>query len=110
MLHLNDSYLSSEMLTRVSNKCSENYVWLGLQYYIFQASSWLQVIKTSTDPYHKFSAPFKAGNSRQAQTCNILQKYNTKEIQLFNWFNLDRRNVHSIDLEPQSFDVAMLAA
>jgi hypothetical protein len=77
---------------------------------IFQASSWLQVIKTSIDPYHKFSAPFKAGNSRQAQTCWIFTRYNTKETQHFNWFNLDRRNWSSHDLEPQSIDVTMLAA
>jgi hypothetical protein len=34
----------------------------------------------STDQDPEFSAPFKAGNSRQAQTCYILQKYNTKKI------------------------------
>ncbi len=39
-------------------------------------------------PCQQFSAPFKAGNSRQAQTCYIPQKYNTKETQFFNWFDL----------------------
>ncbi len=29
------------------------------------------VLFTSTDPSQQFSAPFKAGNSRQAQTCYI---------------------------------------
>ncbi len=38
---------------------------------------------TSTDPSQQFSAPFKAGNSRQAQTCCIPQEYNTKENTTF---------------------------
>jgi hypothetical protein len=47
---------------------------------VFQASSYLQVVSTSTDPPHKLSAPFKAGNSRQALTCCISQEYNTKKM------------------------------
>jgi len=38
---------------------------------VFQASSYLQVIYTSTDLCQQFSVLFKAGNSRQAQTCYI---------------------------------------
>jgi hypothetical protein len=38
---------------------------------VFQASSYLQVIWTSTDPHQQFSAPFKVVNSRQAQACYI---------------------------------------
>jgi len=40
-------------------------------------SSYSQVLKTSTDPEPKFSAPFKAGTFRQVQTClqiNIIYK------------------------------------
>ena len=53
---------------------------------VFQASSYWQVLKTSTDPCQQFSAPFKAGNSRQVQTCYISQEYNTKKLQDLNWF------------------------
>ncbi len=38
---------------------------------VFQASVYSQVILKSTDPSQQFSAPFKAGNSRQAQACYI---------------------------------------
>ncbi len=33
------------------------------------------------DPSQQFSAPFKAGNFRQIQTCYISQEYNTKKLQ-----------------------------
>jgi len=38
--------------------------------------------------HQQFSAPFKAGNSRQVQTCNIPYIGNTKEITTWNWFTL----------------------
>ncbi len=37
-------------------------------------------------------------------------KIQHKENTTFNWFNLDRRNRSSLDLEPQSIDITMLAA
>jgi hypothetical protein len=71
----------------------------------FILSSYLQVIKTSTDLDSEFSAPFKAGTSRQVQTCLQSTENTNKEIQHFNWFILDRRNRNSDDLEAQSVDV-----
>jgi hypothetical protein len=68
-------------------------------------SSYIQVIKTSTDLDSEFSAPFKAGTSRQVQTCLQSTENTDKEIQHFNWFILDRRNGNSDDLETQSIDV-----
>jgi hypothetical protein len=50
---------------------------------IFQASSYLQVVKTSTDLEQQFSAPFKAGNSRQVQTCYKATVQKTKETATF---------------------------
>ncbi len=57
----------------------EKYNWIaivknpfGLVFsYFISASYYLHVVLTSTDPSQQFSAPFQAGNSRQAQTCNI---------------------------------------
>ncbi len=71
----------------------------------FIVSSYLQVIKTSTDLNSEFSAPFKAGMSRQVQTCLQSSENTQKEIQHFNWFILDQRNGNSDDLETQSVDV-----
>ncbi len=48
----------------------KNLFGLVFRYFI-SALYYLRVIKTSTDPSQQFSAPLKAGNSRQAQTCNI---------------------------------------
>jgi hypothetical protein len=72
---------------------------------IYFLSSYLQVIKTSTDLDSEFSAPFKAGTSRQVQTCLQSTENTHKEIQHFNWFFLDRRNWNSDDLETQSVNV-----
>jgi hypothetical protein len=33
-----------------------------------------------------------------------------KENTTFNWFNLNRRNVSSLDLEPQSINITIMAA
>ncbi len=71
-------------------------------------SSYLQVINTSTDLNSEFSAPFKAGTSRQVQTCLQSTENTDKEIQHFNWFILDRRNGNSDDLETQSVNVKRL--
>ncbi len=38
------------------------------------------------------------------------QIHNTKKCSVFNWFKLDRGNGNSRDLEPQSVNIAMLAA
>ncbi len=48
--------------------------------YSISASSYLQVIFTSTDPCQQIKAPFKAGKSRQAQTCYISYNGNTKKV------------------------------
>ena len=82
----------------------------GFFYIVFQASSYSQVLLTSTDLSQQFSAPFKAGNSRQAQTCNISQEYNTKKTQCQTGSNSFRTNGRSRDLEPQSVDITMFAA
>jgi hypothetical protein len=71
---------------------------------IYFLSSYLQVIKTSTDLDSEFSALFKAGTSRQVQTCLQYTENTHKEIQHFYWFNLDRRNGNSDDLETPSVD------
>ncbi len=47
---------------------SEKYVWLHNSL-LFNLQCYWQVLQTSTDPDQQFSAPFKAGNSRQVQTC-----------------------------------------
>jgi len=47
--------------------------------YCISASSYLHVVLTSTDPCQQFSAPFKAGSSRQAQTCYISYNSNSKK-------------------------------
>jgi hypothetical protein len=39
-------------------------------------------------PVNNSQLLFKAGNSRQVQTCYISQKHNTKKLQHFNWFKL----------------------
>jgi len=52
--------------------CSEKFCLAGSSNIVFQALGYSQVLYTSTDPSQKFSAPFKAGNSRQVQTCYIL--------------------------------------
>jgi hypothetical protein len=72
---------------------------------IYFLSSYLQVIKTSTDPDSEFSAPFKAGTSRQVQTCLQATENTHKAIQHFNCFFLDRRNGNPDDLETQSVNV-----
>ncbi len=38
-------------------------------HYWYNLQGYWQVLQTSTDPDQQFSAPFKAGNSRQVQTC-----------------------------------------
>jgi len=45
--------------------------------------SWLQVLQTSTGPSQQFSAPFKAGNSRQVQTCYKPQNTTQRKLQHF---------------------------
>jgi len=68
------------------------------------------VLLTSTEPTQQFSAPFKAVNSRQVQTCYKPQKYNTKETATFSSLHRYRRNVSSHDLETPSIDIMPLAA
>jgi hypothetical protein len=50
--------------------------WYNLQCY------W-QVLQTSTDPDQQFSAPFKAGNSRQVQTCYKSMVQRQRKLQHF---------------------------
>jgi hypothetical protein len=80
---------------------------------IFQALNYcrsLSLLRSlSTDPSQQFSAPFKGGNSRQAQTCYISQEYNTKKTQGLTDSNSFRRNGTSHDLEAQRINVTMLA-
>jgi hypothetical protein len=59
----------------------------GLDFiYCSLASSYLHVVYTSTDPSQHFTAPFKVGKSRHAQSCYISQNYNTKKLHCYNWF------------------------
>ncbi len=57
----------------------KNQFGLYLRYCII-ASSYLNVVQTSTDSSQHFSAPSKAGKSRQAQTCYVPQNINTKKL------------------------------
>jgi hypothetical protein len=55
---------------------------------VFEASSYLQSYRQVLTPVNNSQLLFKAGNSRQVQTCYISQKHNTKKLQHFNWFKL----------------------
>ncbi len=67
-----------------------------------------QVLQTSTDPSQQFSALFKAGNSRQVQTC-YKPNSNTKETTTFSSLHRYRRNGSSHDLETLSINTTTLA-
>ncbi len=82
----------------------------GFSILLFSFQCCWQVLQTSTDPSQQFSAPFKAGNSRQVQTCYKPQKYFTKETATFSSSYRYRRNRSSHDLEPQSINALTLAA
>ena len=62
------------------------------------------------DPSQQFSAPFKAGNSRQVQTCYKIQNTAQRKLATLSGSYQFRRNGSSPNLEPQSMDVMMLAA
>jgi len=67
--------------------CSEISVWLDRQY----CTLVIKLLTSHIDKYwpcQQLSAPFKARNSRQVQTCYISHEYNTKKLQHFNWFKL----------------------
>ncbi len=79
---------------------SEKYAWLyNSLLYRFQCC-W-QVLQTSTDRDQKFSANFKAGNSRQVQT-SYKPTIQTKETATFSNLHQYRRNGSSHDLETLS--------
>jgi len=75
---------------------------------VFQASSYWQVIQTSTDPSQRFSAPFNAGNYRQAQTCYISQNTTQRNCNIITGSYQFRRNESSHDLDSQSVKVKTL--
>ncbi len=87
---------------------SEKYVWrLNYLFHSFQCCR--QVLQTSTDPSQQFSAPFKAENSRQVQTC--CKPQNTTQRKLtFSSLHQYRRNWSSHDLETQTINVTTLPA
>jgi hypothetical protein len=68
------------------------------------------MLLTCADHSQQFSAPFKAGNSRQVQTCYISQEYDKKNYNIIVGSYQLRRNGSSHDLEPHSVDVMLLAA
>jgi len=55
---------------------------------LFQMLYFCLVLFTShiDNPSQQFSAPFKAANSRQVQTCGIPFKDHRKKLQSQNWF------------------------
>ncbi len=61
---------------------NEKYVWL-LNSFIYSFQCCWQVLQTSTDPSQQFSAPFKAGNSIQVQTCYKPQNATQRKLQHF---------------------------
>jgi len=60
---------------------SKKWVWQSLQIVYFLSSD-LQVLETSTDLNSEISAPFKAGTSRQVQTCLQYTKIHTKKYNI----------------------------
>ncbi len=78
-----------------------------LYWYNFQ--SYWQVFQISTDPDQQFSAPFKAGNSRQVQTCYKPTVQRKRKTATFSSLLRYRRNRSSHDLEPLSINAMMLA-
>jgi hypothetical protein len=75
--------VENSMLLYYSGKIHLAYA----SYISISTSSYLQVVKTSTDPSQQFIAPFKAGNSRQAQSCYTSQHGDTKKVTCYNWFH-----------------------
>ncbi len=51
--------------------------------YWYSLHCYWQVLQTSTDPDRQFSAPFKAGNSRQVQTCYKPMVQTQRKLQHF---------------------------
>ncbi len=61
---------------------SEKYIWLH-NYLFYNLQCYWQVLQTSTDPDQQFSAPFKARNSRQVQTCYKSMVQTQRKLQHF---------------------------
>ncbi len=87
----------------------EKYIWLHNSLFYNLQCYW-QVLQTSTDLDQQFSAPFKAGNSRQVQTCYKTNGSNTKETATFSSLQRYRRNGSSHDLEALSVNSTTLPA
>jgi len=92
-----------------SEKYSEKCVWLHNSLLNNFQCCW-QVLQTSTDLKQQFSAPFKAGNSRQVQTCYKPTVQETKKTATFSSLLQCGRNRSFVDLEPLRVDTTMLAA
>jgi hypothetical protein len=50
---------------------------------LYNLQCYSQVLQTSTDPDQQFSAPFKAGNFRQVQTCYKPMVQTQRKLQHF---------------------------
>jgi hypothetical protein len=69
----------------------------------------LLMLLKSTDS-QQFSAPFKAGNFKQLQTCYKPQNTTQRKLATLSGSYQFRRNGSSHGLEPQCIDIMMLAA
>ncbi len=87
---------------------SEKYIWPHNSL-LYSLQCWWQVLQTSSDPDQQFSAPFKAGNSRQGQTC-YKPMVQTQRKLIFSSLHRYRRNGSSHDLETLSTNSMTLAA
>jgi hypothetical protein len=94
------SYIQTSLTCRQVLHADKSYMQTSLTY--------RQVLHTSTDPSQPFSAPFKAGSSRQVHTCYKPQNATQRKLTFSSSYRY-RRNGSSLDLEPQSIDIMTLA-
>ncbi len=92
------------------SKYSEKYIWLLIFILFYSFQCWWQVLQTSTDPHQQCSAPFKARDSRQVQTCYKTNNSNTKETATFSSLHRYMKNRSSHDLESLSVNLTALTA
>ncbi len=74
--------MSNQNLSQLPTFIMKNM--FGFSILLFTAfNCWWPILQTSTDPSQQFSAPFKAGNSRQVQTCYKPQNETQRKLQHF---------------------------
>ncbi len=92
-------------------------IHLASQFSIYSFQCYWQLLQASTDPSQQFSAPFKAGNSRQVQTCyipqtttqrncNIITGLPVQEKRKFSWpWTIERQCKDACRLRVPSFSL-----